>query len=151
MTDFESYVLEDVRNQPELWGAVDPVRPELSVEFKTRPGRFVYGLKSPSGTYAAFVCFSQSTEVPSDIISLSNMTDTSGRIAVPYTVWSNVRGAGRAIIQRLIGLVKSSNLADRVVTLSPRTEMAKKFHLRNSATIYRENVVTVNFEYDLKG
>ena len=149
MTDFESYALEDVRCSPELWGDVDPVRPELSVKFKTRPGRFVYGLKSPAGSYAAFVCFSKSTDVPSDVISLSNMTDVSGRVAVPYTVWSNAKGAGRAIIKKLVELVKSNDLADRVVTLSPRTEMAKKFHLRNSATIYRENVVTVNFEYSL--
>lgn len=151
MTDFESYVLEDVRSKPELWGDVDPVRPELSVKFKTHPGRFVYGLKSPGGSYAAFVCFSQSTDVPYDTISLSSMTDVSGRVAVPYTVWSNMRGAGRVIIQKLVDFVKSNDLADRVVTLSPRTEMAKKFHLRNSASVYRENVVTVNFEYDLKG
>ena len=35
----------------------------------------------------------------------------------------------------------------RFVTLSPKTEMAKKFHLRNGATELQENETTVNFEY----
>lgn len=150
MTNFEDYTLENVKGNPELWKDTDPVRPELSVKFKTSEGRHVYGLKSPTGEYTAFVCFSQSTDVPADITGLSSMTSTVGRIAVPYTVWSNKRGAGRAIINKLIEMVRQTNLVDRVVTLSPRTEMARKFHLRNSASIYRENIVTVNFEYDLK-
>ena len=39
--------------------------------------------------------------------------------------------------------------ATRYVTLSPKTEMARKFHLRNGATLLKENEFTFNFEYRL--
>ena len=148
--NFSECTIENVGDNINLWKDSDPVRPELSVDFKTKPGRYVYGLKNDKKEYIAFVCFSKSVGVPSDITTLSAMTNVAGRIAVPYTVWSNHRGAGRVIIKKLIDLVKNDDVADRVVTLSPKTEMAKAFHLRNSATIYRENVMTVNFEYSLK-
>ena len=35
----------------------------------------------------------------------------------------------------------------RFVTLSPKTEMAEKFHLRNGAVVFRENEETINYEY----
>jgi hypothetical protein len=35
----------------------------------------------------------------------------------------------------------------RFVTLSPKTEMAKRFHLKNGAIVFRENEETVNYEY----
>mgnify|MGYP003349730749 CR=1 FL=1 len=33
------------------------------------------------------------------------------------------------------------------VTLSPKTEMARRFHLKNGAGVYRENSDTVNYIY----
>jgi hypothetical protein len=33
------------------------------------------------------------------------------------------------------------------VTLSPKTEMARKFHLKNGAEVFRENPDTVNYLY----
>jgi hypothetical protein len=39
---------------------------------------------------------------------------------------------------------------DRFVTLSPKTEMAKRFHLKNGAVVLRENDTTVNYEYIVK-
>jgi hypothetical protein len=33
------------------------------------------------------------------------------------------------------------------VTLSPKTEMARRFHLKNGAIIFRENIETINYEY----
>jgi len=35
----------------------------------------------------------------------------------------------------------------RFVTLSPKTEMARRFHLKNGAVVFRENEETVNYEY----
>ena len=37
----------------------------------------------------------------------------------------------------------------RVVTLSPRTDMARNFHLRNGAKEIAVHVVTANFEYEI--
>jgi hypothetical protein len=36
----------------------------------------------------------------------------------------------------------------RFITLSPKTEMAKRFHTKNGAGVYRENDETVNYEYE---
>jgi hypothetical protein len=33
------------------------------------------------------------------------------------------------------------------VTLSPKTDMARRFHLKNGAAVYRENLETVNYLY----
>jgi hypothetical protein len=35
----------------------------------------------------------------------------------------------------------------RFVTLSPKTNMARRFHLKNGAIVFRENDDTVNYEY----
>tara|TARA_B100000212_G_scaffold329174_1_gene294116 strand:+ start:23 stop:553 length:531 start_codon:yes stop_codon:yes gene_type:complete len=144
----EDCVLENVTQHLDLWKHGDPVRPELGVKFKTAPGRVVYGLKlTAENKYVAFCCVSRTTHVPKDVMELSGFTSNSGEILVPYTVWSLEKGAGRTIIKMLLDMVSKNNLADRVVTLSPRTEMARRFHLRNGATEISTNVASANFEY----
>ena len=44
-------------------------------------------------------------------------------------------------------MIKKSNHLNRLVTLSPLTEMATKFHLRNNAKLISVNDTTQNFEY----
>lgn len=144
------YTLKDVTNQPHLWGTADPVRPNLGVNFKTAKGRHVFGLLADDGIYSAFVCFALTSAVPDDVMSLSRLTLETGRIAVPYTVWSHRRGAGKTIINKLKKYVTDHELADRVITLSPPTEMARKFHCRNGAVVLRVNSGSVNFEYPLE-
>lgn len=145
-----NYILEDVTWKPELWESGDPVRPDLGVSFKTYPGRRVFGLKDEDETYVAFCCVARTSGVPYDIMSLSSLTLEDGSIYVPYTVWSLRRGSGKAIINALLSYVETSeDKITRVVTLSPRTEMARKFHLRNGAEEIAVHVVTANFEYKL--
>lgn len=145
-----NFTLENVSDQPALWKDGDPVRPELGVSFKTYPGREVFALKTNDGDYVAFCCVAKTCAVPIDIMSLSSYTLVDGKIWVPYTVWSLMKGAGREIINALLALARESGESvRRVVTLSPRTEMAKNFHLRNGATEISTNVVTANFEYQL--
>jgi hypothetical protein len=73
----------------------------------------------------------------------------------PYTVWSYSKGAGRQIIECLLRFVQqehqeiSRSYWPRIVTLSPKTEMAEKFHLKNGAKHIGENENTNNFEYYL--
>ena len=144
------YEIEIVSDRPELWKDGDPVRPELGISYKTYPGRQVYGLKDESGEHVAFCCVARTWDVPQDIMSLSRLTSEDGSIYVPYTVWSLRRGAGKAIINELLREVRENNLGiRRVVTLSPRTEMARNFHLRNGAKEVSSTVVTVNFEYPI--
>jgi len=35
----------------------------------------------------------------------------------------------------------------RFITLSPQTEMARRFHLRNGAVVLQVNTTSVNYEY----
>ncbi len=144
------YELEVVTDKPALWRKGDPVRPELGVSYKTYPGRDVFGLKDSDGEYVAFCCVARTLGVPWDIMSLSSYTSKDGNVCVPYTVWSLQKGAGRAIIKELINYVRESERSiTRVVTLSPRTAMAKNFHLRNGAKEIATHVVSANFEYSL--
>ena len=145
-----NWKLEIVTDKPELWKDGDPVRPELGVAYKTYPGRQVFGLKNEAGGYDAFCCVAKTYGIPYDIMSLSSLTAMDGTVYVPYTVWSTRRGAGKAIIKAVLEHVKYSKEKNkRVVTLSPKTEMARNFHLRNGATEIATHVVTANFEYPL--
>ena len=142
--------LENVTDRPSLWEATDPVRPELDVEFKTATGRGVFGLLGDDGEWKAFLCYARTFLIPKDVDELERLTVEDGNVIIPYTVWSHERGAGRAIINEVLKRVKDPALGiDRVVTLSPLTTMARKFHLRNNAKEFRMNETTVNFEYEI--
>ena len=141
--------LYDVTLSPELWsGDQDPVRPNLPASFKTAEGRGVFGLKAPDGKWSAFMCYARTTDVPKSVSELIALTSLTGHVVVPYTVWSHEKGAGRAIVNKVIDYVRSAEGMTRVVTLSPLTEMARKFHLRNDAKELQVNPTSVNFEYD---
>jgi hypothetical protein len=69
-------------------------------------------------------------------------------VAVFYTIWSYAPGAGRKLIFDAVEYIKQSNKnIDRFVTLSPKTDMAKRFHTKNGAIVFRDNPETVNYEY----
>jgi len=70
-----------------------------------------------------------------------------GQIAIAYTVWSTKKGGGKLIVKEVFRQIKKSNHLNRLVTLSPLTEMATKFHLRNGAKLLQINETTQNFEY----
>ena len=69
-------------------------------------------------------------------------------VAVFYTIWSYKPGAGRKLISTA-RLWIGSNRANitKFVTLSPPTEMARVFHLKNGAEVFRINPDTVNYLY----
>jgi len=143
-----NYTLEHVTAKHYLWESSDPVRPDLDVKFKTSQGRDVLGLIGEDGSWKAFLCYARTFLIPKDIEELEEFTRKDGNIIIPYTVWSHEKGAGRAIINEVLKMVQKVDIGiDRVVTLSPKTEMARKFHLRNKATQFRINLTTVNFEY----
>ena len=66
-----------------------------------------------------------------------------------YTLWSYKKGSGRAIVFEAQNWLKENypNIK-RYVTLSPLTEVARRFHLRNGATELQVNSETQNFEYE---
>tara|TARA_E500000318_G_scaffold61132_2_gene56719 strand:- start:168 stop:644 length:477 start_codon:yes stop_codon:yes gene_type:complete len=127
----------------------DPVRPELTVEFRTSPGRTIYALLNDQGERAATICVAYTKMVPTSTKELDKFTDPDGHIAVAYTVWSKERGAGRLIVNQLIAHARKQDQITRVVTLSPLTDMARRFHIKNGAAELQVNSTTQNFEYEI--
>ena len=131
----------------------DPVRPELDLEFRLRTGRTVYAL-TEDGEYKAAICIAYCNDVPTtvkelDKLSQATINGTHSSIAVAYTVWSKKPRAGRKIIMDLIEIIKKDDTIRRVVTLSPKTAMAKRFHLNNGAFVLQLNTETDNYEYPI--
>ena len=135
----------------------DPVRPELDNEFRTSFGRKIYGVKYKEEIHAV-MCFAFTNEIPKNVRELdllskdaflqsANRDQKVGRIAIAYTVWSKKKGGGKLIIKEIYKKIKKTNHLNRLITLSPLTEMAKKFHLRNKAKLIQINETTQNFEY----
>ena len=78
-----------------------------------------------------------------------NRTDNPNTVMF-YTVWSYDKGAGREIVLKTAQYVKETRPEiARFVTLSPLTEMAEKFHLKNGAKFLQKNNFCQNFEYIL--
>ena len=70
-----------------------------------------------------------------------------GQIAIAYTIWSKKKGGGKLIVKEIFKMIKKSNHLNRLITLSPLTDMARKFHLHNGAIEIQVNDETQNFEY----
>ena len=104
------------------------------------------------------MCFAFTNEIPKSVEDLDKFSKDAflqsalrdqkvGKIAVAYTVWSKKKGGGKLIVKEVFKMIKKSNHLNRLVTLSPLTEMATKFHLRNGAKLLQKNKTTQNFEY----
>ena len=137
----------------------DPVRPELDNEFRTSYGRKIYGVKYKNEIHA-IMCFAFTNKIPRTVKELDNLSKDAflqsalrdqkvGQIAIAYTVWSKKKGGGKLIVKEVFKMIKKSNHLNRLVTLSPLTEMARNFHLRNGAVEINVNEETQNFEYKI--
>ena len=128
----------------------DPVRPELTLDFRITHDRKIFGLKY-NNEIEAIVCVAFCPEVPYTVREMDYMSRVeTGNIAVAYTVWSRKRGAGKEIIRKLGEWVRKHH-CERLVTLSPLTPMATHFHIRNGAKQVHINDETQNFEYTMQG
>ena len=137
----------------------DPVRPELDNEFRTSFGRKIFAVKYKK-QICAIMCFGFTNEIPKTVEELDLMTRDAhlqstmrdrnvGKIAIAYTVWSKKKGGGKLIVKEVYKKIKKSNHLNRLVTLSPLTDMARKFHLKNGAFELQVNDKTQNFEYEI--
>lgn len=126
----------------------DPVRPEIPTDFRVSDGRMVAALVDEEKQPTAMVCVSFHDFIPEDVKDL-NATAVVPTTAVFYTIWSYKAGKGKELlIQAVREIQKSHPSVTRFVTLSPKTETARRFHLRNGAIVFRENVDTINYEYE---
>ena len=135
----------------------DPVRPELDNKFRTGYGRKIFGVEY-QGEIHAVMCFAYTNEIPKSVEELEKLStdaflqtamrdQSGGQIAVAYTVWSKKKGGGKLIVKEVFKNIKKSNHLNRLVTLTPLTEMATNIHERNGAKLIQINENTQNFEY----
>ena len=135
----------------------DPVRPELDNVFRRSYGRKIYGVKYQKEVHAV-MCFAYTNKIPKNVDELNKFSHDAflqsaqrdqkvGKIAVAYTVWSKKKGGGKLIVEEVFKKIKKSNHLNRLITLSPLTEMATKFHSKNGAKLLQINETTQNFEY----
>ena len=141
----------------------DPVRPHLDANFRTSSHREVYALYEdkyaeqhfPDNDIKAVICVAYTNEVPKDEYELDLYSQQAcqdgqrGNIAVFYTVWSYSKGAGREIVNTVAKQLHNEKRAERFITLSPLTDMAERFHLRNGAELLEKHNSCQNFEYTL--
>ena len=137
----------------------DPVRPELDNVFRRSYGRKIFGVKY-GGEIHAVMCFAYTNKIPKDVDEMDKLSHDAylqsaqrdqniGQIAIAYTVWSKKKGGGKLIVKEVFKKIKKSNHLNRLITLSPLTEMARSFHLRNGAIELQVNKETQNFEYKI--
>ena len=141
----------------------DPVRPHLNADFRTSSHREVYALYEdkyaeqhfPDNDIKAVICVAYTNEVPKDEHELDLYSQQAcqdgqrGNIAVFYTVWSYSKGAGREIVNTVAKQLHNEKRAERFITLSPLTEMAERFHIKNGAELLEKHNSCQNFEYTL--
>lgn len=124
----------------------DPVRPEISAEYRVHKNRFIATLvedQEPS----SMVCISLHDFIPSSVADL-DLTADAPTTAVFYTIWSYRPGSGAKLLVETVRQIQQRYpTIDTFVTLSPKTELARKFHLKNGAIVFRENVDSVNYKY----
>jgi len=142
------HVIKDL--QDELLALIkdDPVRPEIAAEQRVDHRSEIFVLKDDqTNEPLAVTCVKFLAAIPETVEDLSQIS-TETTTAVFYTIWSYAQGAGRRLIQEAQQDIKEKKPEIKTfVTLSPKTEMARKFHHKNGAVTYRENSDTVNYLY----
>ena len=124
----------------------DPVRPEIPLTDRVNINSRMYVLKDGDKTEAV-TCVKFLNSIPEAVEDMAGLVE-SATTAVFYTIWSYAAGAGRVLIQEAQKSIEAEFPGiDTYVTLSPKTEMARRFHLKNGAGIYRENSTTINYIY----
>ena len=126
----------------------DPVRPEIPVEDRVNDNSHIFVLRDEiTNEPLAVTCVKFLDSIPARVDDLAEVA-VNTNTAVFYTIWSYAAGAGRKLIQEAQAEIqKQRPEINTYVTLSPKTEMAKRFHLKNGAEVYRENETSVNYWY----
>ena len=127
----------------------DPVRPHIPLDQRINDAAEILILRAGEEILAA-TCMQWLKDVPEDEQDLIDMAKDRN-IAVFYTIWSYSPGAGAAPLQQAAKWLREEFKDMKgIVTLSPQTAMAERFHLKNGAKIRRQNETSVNYEYYFK-
>jgi hypothetical protein len=125
----------------------DPVRPHIPLSQRINDAAEILILKAGEEILAA-TCMQWLKDIPANEQDLID-GDKDKEVAVFYTIWSYAPGAGAQLLKAAAEwlLKDHKDNVKHIVTLSPQTEMAKRFHLKNGAIVYRENLTSVNYKY----
>ena len=147
----------------------DPVRPNLFEADEVRfsgPFRVFAEIDEHSHEVQAVVCIVLTAFVVTeedDLLMISNgefflesedgedITNAKPTLACPYSIWSYKKGAGRRLISSLVEFVSVAYpTVGSVVTMSPKSDSALKFHTSNGAEMFSINKNTINYLYELE-
>lgn len=122
----------------------DPVRPAIPTASRVHDHAEIMVLWGDNAADAV-VCVAYLDQVPTTEQELGK---TGSNVAAFYTIWSYRKGAGRELIQLARDhILNTRPKITRFVTLSPKTELARRFHHANGAVTLQDNQDTVNYEY----
>ena len=147
-TDFVKRMEEDPIRTPDFLGSVLK-RFEEPFEVYALIEKQGFGVDTQAVACVVHTPFIPQTEA--DLIEIAKEPWTEqGGFAVPYSLWSNKKGAGSRLINALLYEIKKGYFSDsRIVTMSPKTDMARRFHEKNGAFLLSENKTSNNFEYPI--
>jgi len=146
----------------------DPVRPDLFEDDACRfqgPFRVYAEADEVTGDIQAVVCVLLTAFVPSEEEDIrmiqsgdffleteegESVFNLEPTVACPYSIWSYKKGAGSELIRSLLEAISIMHPSiDAVVTMSPKTDSALKFHMKNGAEMFDVNSDTINYAYDV--
>lgn len=127
----------------------DPVRPHIPAWQRVAANR-QYFLLNDFHRVLAVTCVAYLDHVPETEEELFEEYCSAFDVCCFYTIWSNEKGCGRELLEKVFrhNKIYRPNLKFNC-TLSPKTEMARKFHLSNGAGLFRENKLTDNYVYGI--
>jgi hypothetical protein len=126
----------------------DPVRPNIKPKDRLGYTRDVWALIEDK-QLGAILCIAFHKTIPT---TETELMDDLSRVchdnAILYSIWSYRKGAGSKLVREYLEMARvQGSPVKRIVTMSPKTTMARDFHLRNGAKVLQENKETVNYEY----
>ena len=130
----------------------DPVRPNLNPKFRLTENRVNFLLTQDFTKPCAIVCVAFTKDIPKtekqlEMYSINKLSVNYDK-AIFYTIWSYSKGSGKDILfNTVFWLKKNKPEIKRYITMSPKTKMARNFHLKNGAYELKSNRETINFEY----
>jgi hypothetical protein len=149
----DQVMLLQIPNEHSPWISViadDPVRPNIPANVRVGPMGRVLVLLDEQDEPEAVVCMSLMNHVPTDESELFQQGVINPQVAVLYSIWSQKQGGGSRLVKKIPGWVKTHlPTVNQLVTLSPLTHMARKFHTSHGATVWRHNPTSINFRYEL--
>lgn len=128
----------------------DPVRPHIPLTLRANYNSRMLVLMDDHQNIQSVLCVSFSDRVVTSESDLFTYRGDNPTVAMLYSIWSVKKGGGAQMIPTAKSWICAAVPGTRrIVTLSPQTEMARRFHLKNGATELQVNEHTVNFEYAL--